>query len=292
MRGGDEYGSNDFTDNGDGTVTDSATGLMWQHDDSGAGMQWEDALAYAEDLSLAGHDDWRLPNAKELQSIVDYTRSPDYSSSAAIDPVFSCTGITNEELDVDYPWYWTSTTHANGSSTPGGAGAYVCFGRGMGYMFDWVDAHGAGCQRSDPKSGELSDFTYVPYGYYFGSAPQGDAIRLFNSVRCVRDAEDTGTDGGESSEAIGYLRFSPNPFRDSTELTLTLPADAENAKCVLYNVRGEAVRTLMPSAVTGQFAHFIWDGSVEAGDRVAAGVYFALLEADGLIASTRLVLLR
>ena len=58
-------------------------------------MNWEDALAYAEDLDLAGYRDWRLPNAKELQSIVDYTRSPDTTSSAAIDPLFSASAITN-----------------------------------------------------------------------------------------------------------------------------------------------------------------------------------------------------
>ena len=70
---GDEYGINDFVDNGDGTVTDNATGLMWAQDDNGEAINWEAALAYAEDASIAGYDDWRLPNAKELQSIADYS---------------------------------------------------------------------------------------------------------------------------------------------------------------------------------------------------------------------------
>lgn len=39
--------------------------------DSGVGMDWEAALAYAEGATYAGYDDWRLPNVKELQSIVD-----------------------------------------------------------------------------------------------------------------------------------------------------------------------------------------------------------------------------
>ncbi len=56
------------------------------------------------------------------------------------------------------------------------------------------DVHGAGCQRSDPKAGDLSDYTDVPYGYYFGNAPQGDAIRLDNYVRCVRDAPQSATE--------------------------------------------------------------------------------------------------
>ena len=62
-----------FRANGDGTATDNATGLTWQQDEA-APMTWEAALAYADGLSLAGHDDWRLPNVKELQSINDETR--------------------------------------------------------------------------------------------------------------------------------------------------------------------------------------------------------------------------
>ena len=60
-----------YQDNGDGTITDKATGLTWMKADSGKGMDWPTALEYAEDLKLAGHADWRLPNAKELQSIID-----------------------------------------------------------------------------------------------------------------------------------------------------------------------------------------------------------------------------
>jgi len=208
VRGNPDYGVNDLADNGDGTVIDLATGLVWQQADSGVGLTWEEALAYAENLELAGHDDWRLPNAKELQSIVDYGRSPDTTGSAAIDPVFQATAISNENLEVDYPAYWTGTTHASAAaSAPGRAAAYLVFGRGMGYMFSaWLDVHGAGSQRSDPKDGDLDDYTYVPYGYYMGNAPQGDAIRISNFARCVRGGGvasalifDNGFESGDST---------------------------------------------------------------------------------------------
>lgn len=67
-----------FTDNGDGTITDNATNLMWPDDANGAGgnngvtANWNDAIDYAEGLSFAGHDDWRLPNAHEFMTLVDY----------------------------------------------------------------------------------------------------------------------------------------------------------------------------------------------------------------------------
>ncbi len=184
VRGNAEYGINDFADNGDGTVSDNATGLMWNQDDSGEGMLWSDALDYAEGSELAGHNDWRLPNAKELQSIVDYSRSPSTSNSAAIDPILNCTEIINEAGQSDYGSYWSSTTHSNWVEDHSGANAaYVCFGRAMGYMNgQWIDVHGAGAQRSDPKMGNPDD-------YPEGHGPQGDAIRIYNYVRLVRNIQ-------------------------------------------------------------------------------------------------------
>ena len=187
-RGETAYGQNNLLDNGDGTITDNATGLMWMQNDGGAGLNWEEALDWVETrnaVNFLGYSDWRLPNAKELQSIVDYTRSPDTTASAAIDPVFNATSITNEAGQSDYPYYWSNTTHANWSTMPGTNAAYVAFGRAMGYMNgQWMDVHGAGAQRSDPKAGDPSD-------YPTGHGPQGDAIRIYNYVRLVRDASGT-----------------------------------------------------------------------------------------------------
>ncbi len=196
VRGNASYGINDFIDNGDGTITDRATELMWMQNDNEEGILWEDALSYSENMEYAGHSDWRLPNAKELQSILDYTRSPQTSQSPAIDPLFTCTQITNEAGEADYPWYWSSTTHARQTGMEGGSAAYVSFGRCLGNMparpapgeqvmndgtTNWIDVHGAGAQRSDPKAGD-------PTEYADGRGPQGDAIRIYNHVRLVRTA--------------------------------------------------------------------------------------------------------
>jgi len=130
------YGVNNFSDNGDGTVSDLATGLEWDQDDSGAGMNWSEALDWVQLKNASnykGHSDWRLPDAKELQSIVDYDRSPQTTDSAAIDPVFNTTEITDEGGSVNYAFYWTGTTHASSNGT-GAAGAYLAFGEALGYM--------------------------------------------------------------------------------------------------------------------------------------------------------------
>ncbi|MHC4440638.1 MAG: Lcl C-terminal domain-containing protein, partial [Planctomycetota bacterium] len=166
VRGNTSYGKNNFKDNGDGTITDEATGLMWMKVDSGklrAGkngdgkLNWQEALDWAENLQYAGYSGWRLPNVKELQSIVDYTRSPATTNSAAIDPVFKTTSFIAEGGQKDYPCYWSGTTHAGLSRAS--TAAYVAFGRSFGWMrnrrtgqYMLMDVHGAGSQRSDPKS--------------------------------------------------------------------------------------------------------------------------------------------
>ena len=101
-----------FADNGDGTVTDLNTGLAWiksgrgecdtdpptpSRDDGGwRKYDWTNAVLYCERLQFAGHRDWRLPNYKELVSILDLSRT-----DPAADPAFF--------PDTRSDFYWTST---------------------------------------------------------------------------------------------------------------------------------------------------------------------------------------
>jgi len=187
VRGNPAYGRNDFHDNSDGTITDLATGLMWAKRDSGKGLNWQQALAWVQQLNATnflGHGDWRLPNAKELQSLVDYSRVP------AINLIFQITELSNGE----YPFFWTSTSHLDGPPERlASAAVYLSFGRALGWMqmppgrgpYRLEDVHGAGAQRSDPKSGDPAAFPH-------GRGPQGDVIRIFNYVRPVRSSADEG----------------------------------------------------------------------------------------------------
>ncbi|MCB1166057.1 MAG: DUF1566 domain-containing protein [Leptospiraceae bacterium] len=189
VRGNPDYGKNNFRNNGDGTISDLSTGLMWSRTDSQKGMNWPDALDYAQRMNAEkylGHSDWRLPNAKELQSIVDYGLSPQEDQRPAINNLFNTTEIKDEDGNKNWPFYWTSTTHKN--THDGRFAVYVCFGEGLGFFAPphsglpgrLMDVHGAGAQRSDPKTGNPAEF---PRGH----GPQGDVIRIFNFVRLVRD---------------------------------------------------------------------------------------------------------
>jgi hypothetical protein len=165
---GDEYGINGFVDNRDCTVSDEATGLMWMQNDSGLTMDWDDALDYAENFEYAGYDDWRLPDVKELQSIVDYS-----GSYPAIDlEYFNITELENNE----FYYFWTSTSaYHSANDLRYGYAWYVAFG----YAVDneGNDMNGAGAVRFSPKS-EDSSYT-------------GEGVdNILNSVRLVRNIKD------------------------------------------------------------------------------------------------------
>jgi len=183
VRGNKAYGKNKFVNNNNGTISDKATGLMWMQTDSGKGLNWQQALKYAENFTFAKHSDWRLPNVKELQSIVDYKRSPAITGSPAINPMFRLSSILNKAGGVEFPCYWTSTTHKNiyGAYSAN----YIAFGRGLGWMKNYrgiytlLDVHGAGAQRCETKAGS-------PAKYPYGHGPQGDVVRIYNYVILVR----------------------------------------------------------------------------------------------------------
>ena len=94
--------SADFSRNNDTKiVTDNETGLQWQ-DNETITKVWQDAIDYCENLTLGDYGDWRLPNIRELTSLVDDTKN-----NPSIDSTFQNVVSNN---------YWSSTTNANPSS--------------------------------------------------------------------------------------------------------------------------------------------------------------------------------
>ena len=86
-----------FTDHGDGTVTDTTTGLMWSQATLTCGeVNHADAIKACRALRLAGHKDWRLPTVEELFALADRRRHHPAIDIAAFP-------------DTQSDWYWTST---------------------------------------------------------------------------------------------------------------------------------------------------------------------------------------
>lgn len=170
-----------YVDHADGTVTDTAAGL------TRAKAPIEDvafahAAATATASRLGGHDDWRLPTARESQSIIDTIRVP------AMDAVFT--------LSDPAACLWTSTTHLESPPPASGKAPFrarrelavhFIVGQALGKVESppgsgrraWLDVDGAGARRSDPK-------TASPGAWPGGFGPQGDDIRGADLAKCVR----------------------------------------------------------------------------------------------------------
>lgn len=160
VRGEENYGENMFFHNDENTTLDLSTNLIWQKGDSETPLDWESARNYCSNLKDDGYFKWRVPSAKELQSIVDYTSTPDTTGFAALDrEYFFATPIINENGDNDYGVYWSGTEYDKNSAV------VISFGRDMQFINNyWIDLNGAGSQRKDLKN-----------------------VKNRNFVRCVRE---------------------------------------------------------------------------------------------------------
>jgi hypothetical protein len=118
-----------YTDNGDGTVTDNLTGLMWQQTVPTGTYTWSQAVAYCPTLNLAGHSDWRLPSRIELVSIVDFGVSSGVTINATYFP------------STPAGWFW--------SSSPLGVSSSLAFYVSFNYGF--TGSHGGVSSRIDVR---------------------------------------------------------------------------------------------------------------------------------------------
>jgi len=124
-----EVTAGDFTDNGNGTVTDNITDLMWQQEDENVECDWKAAIAYCEDSTFAGYNDWRLPNYEELRFLVDFNKS-----DPAINEIF---------FNTKSAGYWTSSTYMGSIYNAW----YVDFLKGYVYSYYKSSRHYVRCVR-------------------------------------------------------------------------------------------------------------------------------------------------
>lgn len=104
VRAGVSWPNPRFHDNGNGTITDNLTGLMWTQNAylPGSTLTWYQAMDFCNNLTLGGYSDWRLPNVNELESLIND------------DEPNSATWLTNQGFtNVQSYYYWSSTTYAS-----------------------------------------------------------------------------------------------------------------------------------------------------------------------------------
>ncbi len=188
-----------FVLNGDGTVTDKSTGLMWQQETAGI-LRWTEALSHCENLVLAGYDDWRLPNRNELQSLVNYN-----TCSPAIDTtVFPDTILNN---------YWSSTTQTHGVS----AGAWhVDFRQGWIPYFssDKSSNYPVRAVRGDGSLKENIASSYDATGTWDFST-SNNWVTYYSY--CTPDADDAGVVDITQNGSTVSIVYRENTFSGSVE---------------------------------------------------------------------------
>ncbi len=156
-----------FRSNYNNTVSDTTYGLMWQKNDlppSFPRKGWQHALAYCETLTVGGYTDWRLPNTRELTTIIDFNKT-----SQTLNPVFTISG--NDEK----VYYWSNTSTI-----------------GSGEVFGISASYGgvAGFPKTGVVYEESALFSSVQYAY-----------DLNIHTRCVRDITSQGPGSGNNNSS-------------------------------------------------------------------------------------------
>ena len=231
VRGGQM--ASQLMDNGDGTITDVATGLMWQKQDDGVVRNWEDALGYCESLLLAGHEDWRMPTAKELSSIVRY----DLHDPALHIGFFPGTQSGN---------YWSSTTDVSYTDY-----AWIV-NSGEGYVYDGYKQSGNYVRAVRGGQDRLTGHLYIK------SPAQADLWEVGQDVTITWDTAGIGGDVRVLLSRDGGISFVPivAAIANTGSLHWTV-SGPESSQCVLMI---EPVSDLDKSAALSCFS--IYDTGV------------------------------
>jgi hypothetical protein len=183
-------------------VTDNLTGLMWvKQPDSSArldGTTWEEALEYAEGLTLCGHDDWRLPNINELASLINdqtavFSRIMWYNTNGFTNVQMSCPYASSTTLSGDTYSAWVL------GATAGAVHDFPKEGIGMRGFCVWPVRAGDG-KKSDFFEGDaalaaLAAPVRVPQTGQHKSYEQRDDGEFRKGVKWPSQRFVAGTDG-------------------------------------------------------------------------------------------------
>ena len=196
VRGAKPGNGHNYVNNLDGTITDTDTGLMWAQA-AGPATNWTGALTYAENLTLAGYSDWRLPNIKELQTLVDFTLATATVPASALAPL---NRVLFPTATTPATAYWSSTVLRGGNNATPTSAWLVEFG----VATNIPAANGPGRNAQGLISYEVMTSSYRPL------AVRGPAIAAVepepvNTARLVNIATRVAVGGTAGTPIPGFV---------------------------------------------------------------------------------------
>jgi hypothetical protein len=207
-----------YVDNGDGTVTDNCTDLQWlketadvngdgQINDDGDVLDWCSSLQFCESLDFAGHDDWRLPNVREFQSIIDYGEGFMHPVLTARTYLYwSSTNVTLRS--PDWAWY----VHLGSGCILGYPKDSVYFVLAVrsvsrGAKVDGGQGRGAAASQSADVNGDgysdVSDASYLLGWLFFGGGDLEPCEDAGRDLLGLPDSGQTFCIAGGSTDCVG-----------------------------------------------------------------------------------------
>ena len=160
--------TNHFTDNGNGTITDNLTQLVWQKTPNPNVVTWEQALTYAEGLTIGTTSDWRLPNIKELQSLTNEAAT----NPSVFSPYFSGLGVHNYWSSTSLPnqttksWYWNTQFGITTYDVKTNSNYVLCVSGNPSLSLQTIESHTSIKIAPNPSS----DFVLISFPSYTTSA--------------------------------------------------------------------------------------------------------------------------
>jgi hypothetical protein len=268
-----------------------------------AGSNWYDV---ADITGNPGSYAWTVPNTASTQCLVRVTAYDGVGNS----DVDQSNGYFTILETVEQPMYLNSIAMAAGRA---GANSYanatvevVAAGTGTGIEGITVTGHWSGATtdtdvcttgpdgtctvRSSNVKKPTQDFCFtvdsvVGTGYYWDDT-QGV---ITNCVAPARNESEILASGVPADFFVSGAQ--PNPFNETTQFSLRLP-QAAGVTFSVYNMRGQKVRTLISGDVGAGSYMVTWDGTSDAGEPLASGIYFYRVLAGDRMVTRKMILAR